>query len=121
MQNRNFSELLGTDDLFADSEGPELTVQQLAALEALLDGKTQKQAAEAAGRSEKWLWHQMNAHGRFRDVFSEVLNSRQRAIRIKALTHAESALDVLAGIAADPKHTDRLKACQAILSHTKAK
>lgn len=118
MKNRNISELTGTGDFFTDDEGAQLSTAQLTALEALLDGKTQDQAAN---RSEKWLWHQMNSSGMFREVFTEALNSRHKAIRMKAVQHADSALDALVSIAKDPKHKDRLKACQAILSITTRK
>ena len=36
---------------------------------------------------------------------------------LKALQHADAALDSLAAIVADPDNKDRLKACTAILSH----
>lgn len=121
MMDRNISEHFGSLTPLAENDGPVLSTAQMSALQALLDGQTQRNAALAAGRSEKWLWHQMNQYGTFRDVLRDAQASRQRAIKVKALKHADSAIDAIVSIASDPEHKDRLKACQTILAISTSK
>ena len=96
-------------------DGERLTPTQVRALDALMNGASQAEAAEAAGKSARWLWTQLNEGGEFLNVYRQAVQSLQKQSQLTALQRARDVMDVVTSIAVDRKHKDCLKAAQLIL------
>lgn len=92
-----------------------LSPLQLTALESLLDGSTHQEAAEAAGRSLRWISSQINDQGAFKNAYQAMLEERRSAIQLKALDQSSAVLHSLQKIAADIEHRNCLKACEMLI------
>lgn len=88
---------------------------QLTAMESLLDGNTHQEAAQAAGRSLRWMSSQINDRGAFRDAYQAMLEERRSTIQLQALEQSSVVLQSLQTIAADIEHRNCLKACEMLI------
>ena len=106
----------------SECDGQRLTPTQVRALDALMNGASQAEAAEAAeaaGKSARWLWTQLNKRGEFLDAYRQAVQSLQKQSQLTALQRARDVMDVVTSIALDRKHKDCLKAAQLILQLNK--
>ena len=99
----------------SECDGQRLTPTQVRALDALMNGASQAEAAEAAGKSARWLWTQLNEGGEFLNAYRHAVQSLQKQSQLTALQRARDVMDVVTSIAVDRKHKDCLKAAQLIL------
>ena len=99
----------------SECDGQRLTPTQVRALDALMNGASQADAAEAAGKSARWLWTQLNEGGEFLNAYRHAVQSLQKQSQLTALQRARDVMDVVTSIAVDRKHKDCLKAAQLIL------
>ncbi|MEO2029184.1 MAG: hypothetical protein ABGZ23_25195 [Fuerstiella sp.] len=103
----------------SECDGQRLTPTQVRALDALMNGASQAEAAEAAGKSARWLWTQMNTGGEFLNAYRQAVQSLQKQSQLTALQRSRVVMDVVTSIAVDRKHKDCLKAAQLILQLNK--
>ena len=103
----------------SECDGQRLTPTQVRALDALMNGASQAEAAEAAGKSARWLWTQLNEGGEFLNAYRQAVQSLQKQSQLTALQRARDVMDVVTSIAVDRKHKDCLKAAQLILQLNK--
>ena len=80
---------------------------------------SQAEAAEAAGKSARWLWTQLNEGGEFLNAYKHAVQSLQKQSQLTALQRSRDVMDVVTSIAVDRKHKDCLKAAQLILQLNK--
>ena len=103
----------------SECNGQRLTPTQVRALDALMNGASQAEAAEAAGKSARWLWTQLNEGGEFLNAYRQAVQSLQKQSQLTALQRSRDVMDVVTSIAVDRKHKDCLKAAQLILQLNK--
>ena len=100
----------------SECDGQRLTPTQVRALDALMNGASQ---AEAAGKSARWLWTQLNSGGAFLNAYKYAVQSLQKQSHLTALQRSRDVMDVVTSIAVDRNHKDCLKAAQLILQLNK--
>ena len=103
----------------SECDGQRLKPTQVRALDALMNGASQAEAAEAAGKSALWMWSQLNTGGEFLNAYRHAVQSLHKQSQLTALQRARDVMDVVTSIALDRKHKDCLKAAQLILQLNK--
>ena len=88
---------------------------QLVALNALVSGLTQVEAARLAGKSARWIWGELNQPGNFRNAHQQSLKAMNQQVQRQALERVATAVDSMAKIAADTKHRGCLDACRMLI------
>ncbi|MEP3479088.1 MAG: hypothetical protein ABJZ55_07570 [Fuerstiella sp.] len=115
MKKQQFSADDGIPDLFADCDGPCLSPAQLIAMDALMAGSTQAEAAEAAGKSERWVWSQLNNSIGFQQPYDTALRARQLHLQTLAASRSCLIVNSLSEIASNSDHKECIKACEVLL------
>lgn len=111
---RNESEVFGTD-MFDPVDAGGLTVPQVNALECLLSGGSQKQAAKVSGRSVRWVWGQLHREGAFQKAYQSAIQAKASLVRQQAIDASGLAIDSLKQMASDTSPPMCLKACGILL------
>ncbi len=97
-----------------DDERP-LQPCQIFAINVLIAGGTQIQAATAAGKSARWIWSQLNEPGAFRQAYVSAVDSMTKQLRMQALQKSTDVMETLVAIASDPENKQCLAACQMLI------